>query len=393
MKNAFLRLSPRARDALVLVALLVFGLLIVLPHFWESPQWNPDALFYQAQIHELQGEGRFQALDRVFASELANRERTRESHFPPSEQRIANPRWVDYSSRFYRRRWTVPLLAEAISPVGGTDSLEYISLIGFALIAPLAYLLLRARFPPLISAVSAGFCALLPPLLALAPHPNTDTWGLALLIAALIAALRVHARGARWLPLWILLILVLSFTRDETIIALTAVAWLALRKRSRVMLGATASGIAASIAAPLLFSSPIKENLAYVLNDYRIPAHATWSSIFSRYPSALGTLIKLDFRYPVETAVPVLAFAMGIVVVAGFVMLLARRREGSALATLARGSLFGAVLTILVSVNYTAMRLELVFVPAVAVGVALVLEWLLVRARQRAPAAVPAAAG
>ena len=71
-----------------------------------------------------------------------------------------------------------------------TNSLEYISLIGFALIAPFGYLLLRARFPAARERGSAGFCSLLPPLLALAPHPNTDTWGLALLLAALIVALR-----------------------------------------------------------------------------------------------------------------------------------------------------------------------------------------------------------
>ena len=392
-KEAPLKLSPRARDGVIVVALFTFGVLIALPHFWESPQWNPDALFYQAQIHELQGEGRYQALDRVFASNLATREKTRESTLPPSLQRIDNPAWVDYSSRFYRRRWTVPLLADAISPVGGTNSLEYVSLIGFALIAPFGYLLLRTRFRPLVSAASAVFCSLLPPLLALAPHPNTDTWGLALLLAALIVALRLHTGGMRWLPLWILVILALSFTRDETIVAITAVAWLAFANRSRVMAWATATGVMASLIAPLLFSSPIKENLAYVLNDYRISAHASWSHILSEYPSALGTLIKLDFRYPVESAVPVLTFVMGIVVLGGLAMLLFRRKERGPLARLARGSLVGAVITILVSVNYTAMRLELVFVPAVAVGIGLLLEYLLARVTQSArvaPAAAPA---
>jgi hypothetical protein len=381
-KEALLRLSPRARDGAVFVVLFTLGLLIALPHFWESPQWNPDALFYEAQVHELQGEGRYQALDRVFASDLASREKAREGALAPSLQRIDNPAWVDYSSRFYRRRWTVPLLADAFSPVGGTDSLEDVSLIGLALIAPLAYLLLRSRFAPLVSVASAVFCALLPPLLALAPHPNTDTWGLALLLAALIVALRLHTGGWRWLPLWILVILVLSFTRDETIVALTGVAWLAFSNRSRVLLAATGTGVLASLVAPLLFASPIKENLAYVLNDYRIPTHATWSAIISKYPSALGSLIKLDFRYPVESVVPVLTFAMGIVVLGGLAMLLFRRKQSSALVMLARGSVVGAAITILVSVNYTSMRLELVFVPAVAVGIGLLLEYLLARVTQ-----------
>jgi hypothetical protein len=392
MKEAFLGMSPRLRDGVVCVVLLAFGLLLVLPNFWEGIQWNPDALFYQAQIHELQGENRHDALDHVFASNLANREKARESHSPPSLQRIDNSHWVNYSSRFYRRRWTVPLLANALSPLAGTRSLEIISLLGLALIAPLAYLLLRARFSPAISAVSAVFCELLPPLLALAPHPNTDTWGLALLIATMIIAMRVYKHGMRWLPLWILAILLLSFTRDETIVVLTAVAWLALRKRSRVMLITLLSGIVASLPAPLLFAAPLKEQLAYVLHDYRIPVHPTWSSIISEYPSAFGSLVKLDFRYPVETSVPVVTFAMGLVVLAGLVMLLISRRGGDSLGTLARGSLFGAVLTLVVSVNYTAMRLELVFVPAVAVGVALLAESILARVAERSPAAVHAAA-
>jgi hypothetical protein len=391
--EALFRLSPRARDSVICVALFTFGMLLALPHFWESPQWNPDALFYQAQIHQLQGEGRYRALDKVFASALASREKAREAASPPSLQRIDNSAWVDYSSRFYRRRWTVPLLADAISPIGGTDSLEYVSLIGFALIAPLAYLLLRSRFRPLVSAPSAVFCTLLPPLLALLPHPNTDTWGLALLLAALIVALRLHTGGWRWLPLWILVILVLSFTRDDAIVALTGVAGLAWSNRSRVLLAATATGVLASLLAPLLFASPIKANLAYVLNDYRIPAHTGWDAIVSKYPGVLGSLIKLDFRYPVESAVPVLTFAMGLVVLAGLAMLLFRRHQNGPLVRIARGSLVGAAITILVSVNYTAMRLELVFLPAVAVGVALLLEYLLARITQRRHVAAEPAPG
>ncbi|HME02341.1 MAG TPA: hypothetical protein VKG38_04850, partial [Solirubrobacteraceae bacterium] len=219
-------LEGRPRDALICGLLLALGLMLVLPHFWEGIEWNTDALFYQAQTQELRGESRFEALHQVFTSSRADLVNAIERNTPPQLQRIDNPRWVEYSSRFYRRRWTVPLLAAAMTPLAGTSSLEYVSLIGLALIAPLIYVLLRIRFSPSISVVVAVFCELLPPLIALT-HPNTDSWGLALLIVALIIALRVLAGGRKWLPLWAIVILALSFTRDETIVAITAVAWLA----------------------------------------------------------------------------------------------------------------------------------------------------------------------
>lgn len=381
-------------DALAFTVLLAFGLALALPHAWGTVQWNPDALFYEAQIHELQGEGDHAALERVFASSLADREKAKERDEPPALQRIANPRWVDYSARFYRRRWTVPLLADAISPVGGVDSLEYVSLVGLALIAPLLYLLLRARFSVLTSAVAAAFCQVMPPLLAMAPHPNTDTWGLALLILALIVATRVAERGRRWLPLWVLVILALSFTRDATIVAVTAVAWLAWRERSRLMLATTLTGIAASLPAPILFSAPLRQQLAYALDDYRIPPHTSWSWILAKYPGAIGSVIKLDFRYPLETAVPALTVLMGVIALVGVVTLLAgeRHRARGPLPALASGSLVGAVVTVLVAANYTAMRLELVFLPAVAVGVALLFDGVRdVVAERRLPTAPRAA--
>ena len=147
----------------------------------------------------------------------------------------------------------------------------------------------------------------------------------------------------RWLPLWILVILALSFTRDETIVALTAVAWWR-GNRSRVMAWATASGVMASTrrAASVLLADKGKPRLRpQRLSDFgacELEPHPL------EYPSALGTLIKLDFRYPVETAVPALAFVMGIVVVGGLAMLLVsargarRARETRAWQPLRRGA-------------------------------------------------------
>ncbi len=379
------RLDARRRDALLCGVLLCLGLALALPQLWRPIQWNPDALFYQAQTRELLGESRSDALHHVFASELAARSDAGEQHLPPRLRYTDNPVWVDYSSRFYRRRWTVPAMAAALTPLAGDNSLEDVSLLGLVLVAPLAYLLLRARCGRPASLAAAAFCELLPPLSSLAPHPNVDAWGLALLFAALLIAQRgVADRGPRWLPVWVLSILALSFTRDAAVVALSAVAWLAFRERSRLMLVTTLTGVIAALPAPIIFSAPLRENLAYVMNNFRIPADTRWSSILHKYPSQLWKVVEEDLRYPKTAADPVLAFAMGAVVVAGLAVLLFARHRGGSLSVLARGSLVGAAATILVSVNITGLRLELAFVPAVAVGVALLVELILEQRGERA---------
>ena len=112
------------RDALLCGVLLCLGILLILPNFWGPIEWNPDALFYQAQTREVLGESRFQALDHVFASNLAARSDASEHYLPPRLRYTDNPSWVDYSSRFYRRRWIVPLMAAALTPLRGTAALS-----------------------------------------------------------------------------------------------------------------------------------------------------------------------------------------------------------------------------------------------------------------------------
>ncbi len=359
--------------------LLVFGLLLVLPQALSAVQWSPDGLFYEAQKRELQGMDRGAALKSVFESDLALPLKRGERDLPPRLRGVDNPRWVAYSSRFYRRRWVVPALAALIDPIAGTRSLELVSLFGIALLPMLLYLLLRWRFSLAVSVTSSVFCALLPPLFVLAPHPGTDSWGLALLIVGLISALQVRDRGLRWLPMWIFVVLALSFTRDATVVLIVAAAWLALRERSRRMLALVGSGVLLSLPAPLIFSVPVRDNLAYVLNDFRIPTDTSWGVILGEYPHSLWWVVRSDAAFPLGTGVPLLAFAMGAIAIAGFVALFVSTARDRPLEALARGSAIGAALTILLSVNYTYLRLELVFVPAVAVGVALLGERLLLR--------------
>jgi hypothetical protein len=70
---------------------------------------------------------------------------------------------------------------------------------------------------------------------------------------------------------------------------------------------------------------------------------------------------------------------MGAIAIAGMATLFVPAGRRDALIDLARGASVGALATILVSVNCTGMRLELVFVPSVAVGMALLGERLLAR--------------
>ena len=371
-------MSERRRDLFVALALLALGLVLMLPHALSSVEWTPDGLFYEAQKRELQGESPAAARESVFESGLAADLKRGEQELPPRLRGVDNPEWVEYSSGFYRRRWTVPAAAAAIDPIAGDRSLELISLLGFALLPAVVYLFLRRRFAPGPSAASSAFCALLPPFFMLPPHPGTDSWGLVLLVVALICALQVRDRGPRWLPLWIAVVLVLSFTRDATVVVVAAVALLAVRERSGRMLAATATGILTSLPAPLIFAVPVRDNLAYVLNDYRIPADTGWGSIAAEYPERLWLTVRSDLGYPLETALPPLTLAMGAIVLVGLVLLfISLRRGGGPVETLAAGSAAGAALTILLSVNYTELRLELVFLPAVAVGLALLAErWL-----------------
>ena len=107
-----------------------------------------------------------------------------------------------------------------------------------------------------IAAVVAGAAALLPPLTTHASFPLTDSWGLALEITALAAAVLAFDRGLGWLPLWIGAIALLAFTRDSSWIPILAVGWCALRYRSRVPVTLFATGIAAALPALLIFSTP-----------------------------------------------------------------------------------------------------------------------------------------
>lgn len=367
--------QPRApvvrRDAAIAGLVLLCGLLLALPFALSSQsKWpDPDSFFYEVQTLEVRGESHARAVPEVFTSKYAKDPATGDRRVSS----ITEPEWVAYSARFYRRRWTVPVIAAALSPIFGWSSLRIASLLGWALLAPLLYLLLRRRFAAGPSLFATALSMVLPPLLVWAPEPLVDSWNVTILVAALLLALKTRD-DLRWLPAWIAVVLIGSFTKDQVLVLVAATGWLALRERSRRMALVMATGALASLPAPLLFSAPLRQNLAYVLGDFRIPGNTSWGWILPRYPKEMFAVLKEDLTYPLHERAPysTISLVLAPVVILGLILLFKRSRDP--LVTLMQGSALGALATVLVAANYTNLRLELVFVPAVACGLALLGE-------------------
>jgi hypothetical protein len=377
------------RDFRIAALLLAFGLSLAvffsLSALGFGPRWTPvDSLFYEAQKLEVQGTPRHEALDRVFNSEIS-----RESG-PQGSRRDVD--WsADYNSVYFRRRWSVPVLAAALDPIFGRRSLMEASLLGWALLAPFLFLLLRRRFTVEASLLSTVFCMLLPPVVMWARAPMTDSWGLTMLVACLLVALLTRD-DLRWLPVWIGVVLLGSFTRDLALILVPATAWLAFRERSRRMALISASGALASLPAPLIFPTPLKQTMAIGIElQLGTPS---WSWIIDHYPSAVfHHIVKGDLAYPLHVAAPYAALALLMVgpVAAGLVMLFRAGRDPFLI--LIRATILGAIATILIAGVDSALRHELVLVPVIAAGMALVGERALAYARRRSTRELGLAAG
>jgi hypothetical protein len=363
--------SRTAAIGVIAAALAALSCLAVWPAFHDPVEWTPDALYYQARVLELRGEDN--AVDEVFKGPLAAELRQRD----PGH--TGNETWVEYNEPFYERRVAVPLAAAAIYPVTEERSLLDLSLVGYiaAVLALFGLLLLRYRIA--LAATVAAAAALLPPLTHHSSFPLTDSWGLALEIIALGAAILALERGLGWLPLWIGAIALLAFTRDSMWIPIFAVGWLALRSRSRVPVTLFATGIAAALPALLLFTTPVRDLLALLVNDSEPSSDTSWGFIASHYPGALVELIRANVGFLRRGEWYTALFLVGGVLT--LLLLVWRRPEvrnrGTTLMTA------GAVLAlgyVLAAPVFSAFRLELVFVPMAAWGIALagerVAAWL-----------------
>ena len=353
--------------------------LVAAPGFVKLDEPNSDGLFYEVEKLRLQGHGDAEATRMVFEAPVARQ--TAELEDEPDEPRVLDPAWVEYSKRFYRRRWLVPALAAAVEPLVGDQpgrALRVASLIGYVLIAPVLFLLLRRRFSIRLSAVLALACTLAPPVYKWSLGMRVDSWGLLLETLVLLAAVLVKDLGRRWLVLWVAAIAALSITRDATAILLPAVLWLLVvewrnptARRTNAALLVT--GVVAALPAFVLGGTPVRDNLAYVIAGYNIPDESTWSYVASGYLDQLWRTISTDLTYPVDFALPVaIALYAGLALAAAaLIALLARPSSGDPYYSLMKASLPGCVLLLLLANNPQAYRLELVFVPMAAVGLAI----------------------
>ena len=361
---------------IIAAALAALSCLAVWPAFQDPVVWTPDALFYQARVLELRGEDN--AVDKVFEGPLAAELRGRD----PGH--TGNQAWVDYNEPFYERRVAVPLAGAALYPVAEERSLLYLSLAGYIAAVLALFGLLLLRFRVALAATVATAAALLPPLTHHSSFPLTDSWGLALEIVALGAAILALDRGLRWLPLWIGAIVLLAFTRDSTWIPILAVGWCALRSRSRAPVTLFATGVAAALPALLLFTTPVNNLLALLVNDSEPSADTSWGFIASHYPGALVELLRANVGFLRRGEWYTALYLVGGVL--ALLLLVWRRRETSNPNPATTLMTAGAVLAlgyVLAAPVFSAFRLELVFVPMAAWGVALTAERVAARLGER----------
>jgi hypothetical protein len=349
------------------VVLAALACLSVWPRWHDPVRWTPDALYYQARLLEIRGVSEPDAIQRTFRAPLSASLRARDPHH------TGNPAWVKYNEQFYQRRVAVPAAGAALYPLAGDRSLLYLSLAGYMAAVLALFGLLLLRFRTAVAAVVTLATVFLQPLVTHSGFPLTDSWGLALEITAFAGAILALDRGLRWLPLWIGALALLAFTRDSTWIPLLAVGWVAVRQRSRIPVTLFATGVAAALPALLLFKTPVRDLLALLVNNSEPSADTSWSFILRHYPHALVELVRANVGFLRRGEWYTAAYFIG---GAAALVALLRRRTGAATTALMSAGGVLAVLYVIAAPVFSAFRLELVFVPMAAFGLALAVDRL-----------------
>ncbi len=349
----------------VALGLAVLACLAVWPAFDAPVKWTPDGLYYQARVLEIRGTGHDAALRRTFEGPISAKLRARDP------QKTGNPAWVKYNEPFYERRLAVPLAAAALYPLAGDRSLLYLSLGGYVASILALFGLLLLRFRLAIAAGVAAAAAFLPPLVDHSSYPLTDSWGLALEIVAFAAALLALERGRRWLLLWIGAIALLSLVRDSTWIPVLAAGWCALRFRTRMPVTLFVTGVVAALPALLVFTTPARDLLALLVNNSQVPSDTSWAFVASHYPHAVFELVRANVGFLRRGEWYTALFLVGGVVA---LVLLVRRRLSEVWPSLLTAGVVVAFGYVLAAPVFSAFRLELVFVPMAAYGLALATE-------------------
>lgn len=362
MRNAVVRLAVAA-------ALAVTALLAVSDSLSGPATWSPDGLFYQARVYEMRdGLSRPEALREAFQGPLGARLRAIDPERSGSQQ------WVAYNARFYERRVAVPFAASLIEPLSGDRAILDISLAGYvAAVLAVFWLLLLLRFHVAVAAGVTLATIFLPALTFHSGFPLTDSWGLALEVAAFGTAILALQRGSRWLIAWAAVIFLLSITRDSMWIPVLAAICLAVIQRTRTTTALAATGFAAALPGVIFIPVPLRELLAQMLNDLQPAPDLGWGEIASRYPAAIVDLLQADGGFVRDGAWYSAAYLLAGL---GLLFVLARsRRLGPAWILMTAGAVAAAAYIVTVPV-FSALRLELTLVPMAAVGLALAAERL-----------------
>jgi hypothetical protein len=342
---------------------------ISLGHHWGPPvSWETDGLFYQAKTEQILGADATVARHRVFDGPLSSYERGIEAKEPDEPKRVSDPAWVEYSAPFYSRRLLLPVLAAALNPILGLNALETLSLLGFVLIPALLFWLLRQRLSLGVSAAVAAAVILWPPLRAWSVFPLSDSWGVALLCAALLCGLFAVERGWRWLVPWSLCVAGLALTRDDAFIPVLAALVLLAVRRDRRSLALAGCGLAAAIPTLAVHGVSISTDLNYIYANHSIPTETGWGAAISGYPSNLGHQAGRYLEYALANPHVVLAAIGG--VAAAFA--LAPRRDP--LTLLIWATFPGYLLLLAVGPAFSGFRYELVLLPLIAFGYAQLAE-------------------
>jgi hypothetical protein len=266
----------------------------------------------------------------------------------------------------------VPLAAAAIYPLAGNRSLLYVSLAGDVAAVLAIFGLLLLRFRLVIATAVATATAFLPALVNNSSYPMTDSWGLTFEIVAFAAALLTLDRSRRWIPLWVAALALLAFTRDSAWVPIFAAGWCALRFRSRSSMTLFVSGLLAALPAVLLFRTPARDLLALLVNHSNVPTDRSWSFVVSHYPHAVVELIRANVGFLRRGEWYTTVYLVGGVV--ALLALVRQRRVGDLWPSLLRASVFLGLGYVLAAPVFSAFRLELVFVPMAAYGLALATE-------------------
>ncbi|HJU48569.1 MAG TPA: hypothetical protein VJ689_10560 [Gaiellaceae bacterium] len=384
-RGATARLGGKWRLAAILgtaAVLAVIAVLNVRSTFTDPVTWTPDGVYYQAKLLEYRGVDHDEAIAETFGGPLSAELRARDP------LHTGDPDWVAYNEPFYERRIAVPLAGAALYSVDGDRALLDLSLAGYVASVLAVFGLLLLRFRLAVAAAVGLATVFLPALVDHSSFPLTDSWGLALETAAFAAAILTLDRGRRWLPLFVLAILLLSITRDSAWIPLLAVGWCAWRLRSREALWLFVGGVAAALPALLLFTVPARNLLAQLVNGGDIPPETSWSYIASHYPHAVVELVRANGGFLRDGE-----WFTGLYLIGGVVLLLVlalrghyRRSRTTMLMT--AGTAVG-LLYLLAAPLFSAFRLELVFVPMAAYGLALGVTVALARLMGEAEATEP----